>query len=79
MLAVAISDNASRIAGAIRADLSEEDLKRAIPIVEQIDGVSVYTSLTAQGYIRDAKGSVDAIDQAKNKLIELMSAYNYEQ
>ena len=79
MLAVAISDNASRIAGAIRADLSEEDLKRAIPIVEQINGVSVYTSLTAQGYIRDAKGSVDAIDQAKNKLIELMSAYNYEQ
>lgn len=79
MLAVAISDNASRIAGAIRADLSEEDLKRAIPIVEQIDGVSVYTSLTAQGYIRDAKGSVDAIDQAKNKLVELLSAYNYEQ
>lgn len=79
MLAVAISDNASRIAGAIRADLSEEDMKRAIPIVEQIDGVSVYTSLTAQGYVRDAKGSVDAIDQAKDKLIELMSAYNYEQ
>lgn len=79
MLAVAISDNASRIAGAIRADLSEEDLKRAIPIVEQIDGVSVFTSLTAQGYVRDAKGSADAIDQAKDKLIELMSAYNYEQ
>lgn len=79
ILAVAISDNASRIAGAIRADLSEEDLKRAIPIIEQIDGVSVYTSLTAQGYVRDAKGSFDAIDQAKNRLIELMSTFNYEQ
>lgn len=79
MLAVAISDNASRIAGAIRADLSEEDMKRAIPIVEPIDGVDLYTSLTAQGYIRDAKGSVDAIDQAKKKLIEMLSAYNYEQ
>ena len=79
MLAVAISDNASRIAGAIRADLSEEDMKRAIPIVEQIEGVNVYTSLTAQGYIRDAKGSVDAIDRAKDKLIEMMSAYDYEQ
>lgn len=78
MLAVAISDNASRIAGAIRADLSEEDMKRAIPIIDAIDGVNVYTSLTAQGYVRDAKGSVDAIDQAKARLIELMSAYNYE-
>lgn len=78
MLAIAISDNASRIAGAIRADLSEEDMKRAIPIIDVIDGVDVYTSLTAQGYIRDAKGSVDAIDQAKDRLIELMSAYKYE-
>lgn len=78
MLAIAISDNASRIAGAIRADLSEEDLKRAIPIIDPIDGVSVFTSLTARGYVRDATGSVDAIDQAKAKLIEMMTAYEYE-
>lgn len=78
-LALAISDNASRIAGAIRADLSEENLKQAEPIAEAIDGVNLYTSLSAQGYLRGTKGTVDALKLAEQKLIEMLSAYNYEQ
>jgi len=78
-LAIAISDNASRIAGAIRADLSEEDLKKVDPIVEPIDGVELFTSLTAKAYIRGISGSADAMDEAQTYLIGLLSAYNYEQ
>lgn len=78
-LAIAISDNASRIAGAIRADLSEEEVKKVDPIVEQIDGVELFTSLTAKAYIRGIGGSADAMDNAQQYLIDLMSAYNYEQ
>lgn len=78
-LAIAISNNASRIAGAIRADLSEEDLKKVDPIVEPIDGVELFTSLTAKAYIRGIGGSADAMDNAEKYLVNLMSAYNYEQ
>lgn len=78
-LAIAISDNASRIAGAIRADLSELDLKRAEPVVEQIEGVDLYTSLTAKGYLRGVNGAVDAMGRAEQKLVEMLSAYAYEQ
>lgn len=78
MLAVAISQNASRIPVAIRADLSEEDMKKAIPVVESVEGVDLFVSLAAKGYVRDVTGSTDAIDKAKDKLIELLSAYNYE-
>lgn len=79
MLAIAISDNASRIAGAIRADLNEENTQRAVPVIEPIDGVDLFVSLAAKGSIPGISGSADAIDQAKDKLVELLSAYNYEQ
>ena len=79
MLAIAISDNASRIAGAIRADLSEENMQRAVPVIEPIDGVDLFVSLAAKASISGISGSADAIDQAKNRLVELLSAYNYEQ
>lgn len=82
MLAMAISDNASRIAGAIRADLSEENskqgAKRVEPIVEPINGVDLFVSLSAKGYIPGVSGAADATDQAVAKLTEMLSAYNYE-
>ncbi|MEZ0606864.1 CRISPR-associated protein Cas7 [Fibrella sp. WM1] len=77
-LALAISDNASRITGAIRADLSEDDLKRAEPVAEAIDGVSLFTSLTAKGYLRGTNGMVDAMERAEQQLINMLSAYSYE-
>jgi hypothetical protein len=78
MLAIAISDNASRIASVIRADLSEENTQRAVPVVEPIDGVDLFVSLAAKASIPGISGSADAVDQAKAKLIELLSAYNYQ-
>lgn len=77
-LAVTISDNANRIASSIRAKLSEEEENKAYPIVdEDLPGVSTYVTLSAGGYIRTKTESFDALDNAKNKLRELMFSFNY--
>ena len=74
-LAIAISDNASKIAGAIRAKL-KEDSDRAEPIVDDsIGGVSTFVSLAAAGYIRTNLESVDALDQAEAELTKRIMAY----
>jgi hypothetical protein len=78
-LALSISDNANSIAGSIRAKLSEEDSNKAQPIVdESIKGVDTFISLQAGGFIQTKGETVDALEKAEQKLIELMTAYDYE-
>jgi hypothetical protein len=78
-LAVAISHNANKIAGSIRARLSEEEDNRAIPIVEEeMDGVDSYVSLSAGAHIRTKGESATALDDAESRLIALLEAYPYE-
>lgn len=78
-LAVSISNNANLIAGSIRAKLSEEDSKKADPIVdESISGVDTFVTLQAGGYIHTKGESPEALEKAEQKLIELMSSYDYE-
>lgn len=78
-LAVSISDNANKIAASIRAKLSDEEDNKAYPIVEEeLDGVSTYVSLAAGGYIRTKSETYDALDRAKQRLIDLMMAFDYE-
>jgi hypothetical protein len=78
-LALSISNNANMIAGSIRAKLSEEDSKKADPIVdESLSGVDTYVTLQAGGFIHTKSEKADALDQAEKRLIELMSAFDYE-
>lgn len=78
-LAVSISDNANKIAASIRAKLSDEEDNKAYPIVEEeLEGVSCYVSLAAGGYIRTKSETYDALDRAKQRLIDLMMAFDYE-
>ncbi len=77
-LALAISENASLIAAAIRADLNEEDMKRADPVVETFQGVDTFVSLACKGHVRGVVGAADALAQAEAKIIELLSEYDYE-
>lgn len=78
-LAVTISDNANKIASSIRAKLAEEQENRANPIVEEeLDGVSTYVTLAAGGYIRTKSETFDALDRAKQELIDRMMAFDYE-
>jgi hypothetical protein len=76
-LALAISENASLITAAIRADLDEENPQRAVPIIDSVPKVDVYTSLNAKAYIPGVSGTVDALDQARIALEERLLAFDY--
>ncbi|MCJ8165894.1 CRISPR-associated protein Cas7 [Pontibacter sp. E15-1] len=76
-LALAISENASLITAAIRADLDEENPQRAVPIIDTVPKVDVYTSLNAKAYIQGVSGTADALDQARIALEERLLAFDY--
>ena len=78
-LAIAISDNANRIAGSIRAKLKEDEENRAEPIIEEaMAGVETYVTLSAGASVRTKSESVDALDNAIKSLIDKMSSFDYE-
>ncbi|MFN3380601.1 MAG: CRISPR-associated protein Cas7 [Runella zeae] len=77
-LALAVSKNASLIASAIRADLNEEDIRKADPIVESFEGVETFISLSCKGHVRGVVGAADAMVQAEKRIVELLSEYDYE-
>lgn len=77
-LAVAISDNANRITGAIRAKLDPENEKKAIPVVEKLDGTETFVTLAGAGYFRTYDETVDALEQAEQYLVQRMLAFDYE-
>lgn len=78
-LAVSISNNANKIAGSIRAKLSLEEENKAIPIIEEnLKEVETFVTLSAAGYVLTNKESSEALDQAEQKLIDLMMAFEYE-
>jgi hypothetical protein len=74
-LAVAISDNANTLAGAIRAKLVDEKAK---PIIDETVGAELFVTLPCAAYISTEIESADAIDKAEQKLVELMKAFDYE-
>ena len=76
-LAIAVSDNASLITAAIRADLDEENPQRAVPIIDTVPKVDVYTSLSAKAYVQGVSGTADAIEQARIALEERLLAFDY--
>ncbi len=79
-LAVAISDNANKIAGAIRTKLVEEsDSPRAKPIIDEgLEGVDVYVTLPCAGYVVTQNEDAEAIEKAEQKLINMISSFDFE-
>jgi len=78
-LAVTISDNANLIAGSIRAKLSEEDSKKADPIIdENIEGVETFVTLSAGGYVHTKSETVDALQKAEEKILNQILTFNHE-
>jgi len=77
-LAVAISDNANKIAGSIRAKLSEDEENKAIPVIEEeIDGVDTFVTLPASGYVHTKFEKANALDLAEAELVRLMNEFDY--
>jgi hypothetical protein len=78
-LAVAISDNANKLAGAIRAKLIEDgERPKAKPIIDETAGADVFVTLPCSNYVVTVNESADALEKAEQKLIELMEAFDYE-
>jgi hypothetical protein len=80
-LAIALSNNASRISGAIRADLRDGDPERprAEPVLDpKIEGVELFTTLAAMGYVAEVVGSADALEKAEQSLMDRLSTFDYD-
>lgn len=78
-LAISISDNANRIAGSIRAKLSEEDSKRAQPIIEEkMTGVETFVTLQASAFIPTTSETMEALDNAENEIYNRIIGFDFE-
>lgn len=78
-LAVAISNNANKVAAAIRAKLAEDNEKpKAIPIVDDTVGADLFIAPTCDGYIQGVHGTTNALNEAERRLVEIMIQYEYE-
>jgi len=77
-LAVAISQDANSLAGAIRAKLIEDEDKKAKPIIDETVGADVFVTLPCAAYIVTEIESSTALIDAEQKLVELMESFDYE-
>lgn len=78
-LAIAISDNANKIAGAIRAKLIEDGEKpKAKPIIDETAGADVFITLACSNYIVTDCESADALEKAEKKLIDILNTFDFE-
>jgi hypothetical protein len=78
-VAIAISDNANQIAYAIRGDLREDtERPQAAPKIDETTKADLFITPIAASYVAGSVGGADALEQAEQKLIELMQAFDYE-
>jgi len=78
-LAISISDNANVIAGSIRAKLSEEDSRKADPVIdESLSNVETFITLQAGGYILTKGETADALERAEKALTNRIFAFDFE-
>jgi len=78
-LAVAVSDNANKIASSIRGKLSEEHEKRSVPVIEeQLGGVDMFITLSADGYVITKSEKAEALELAEKNIVERMKNFDYE-
>ena len=78
-LSVAISTNANTLAGAIRAKLIEDGEKpKAKPIIDETAGAEIFITLPCSSYLVTVNESADALNMAEERLIKLMSDFDYE-
>lgn len=76
-LAVAVSDDANKIASSIRAKLTEDE--KAKPIIEEnMDGVKSFVTLSAAGYLITTTENAKALEDAREYLVEQLKAFDYE-
>ncbi len=78
-LAVAVSDDANCIAGAIRAKLIEEGEKqKAKLVIDEMAGADVFVALPCANYVVTVNERATALEEAEQELRDRMLAFDYE-
>ncbi|MBE2185201.1 MAG: CRISPR-associated protein Cas7 [Rhodothermales bacterium] len=78
-LALAVSDRASLLGSAIRADLDEEsEWDKALPVIERSQDVDVFVTPTARGVIAGIAADSNALQAAQDEIEKRLRAYDYE-
>ena len=58
--------------------LSSRDAGAAKPIIDETAGADVFITLPCASYIVTENESADALNAAEQKLVQMMSAFDYE-
>ncbi len=78
-LAVAISDNANKIAFSMRGDLSDETSRpTAKPVIDESSGAEIFQTPLVSSIIPGFSGSSDALDKAQQYITNYLKSYDYE-
>lgn len=78
-LALAISDDANQVAYAIRGELRDDtERPQATPRIDETSKANIFVTPVALGYIAGSVGSADALEKAKEFLIEKINAFDFE-
>ncbi|MGE5681395.1 MAG: CRISPR-associated protein Cas7 [Bacillota bacterium] len=78
-LAIAISDNANKVAGAIRAKLcTDTEKQKAVPVIDDTAGADLFIALPCDGYIAGVYGTPNALCDAEDKLKQMMHSFDFE-
>lgn len=78
-LAIAVSDNANTLASAIRAKLIDDGEKpKAKPVIDANANADLFVTPACANYIVTESENIEAIDAAKNKLKEMLLAFDFE-
>ena len=78
-IALAISNNANKIAFSIRAELSETtERPSAVPVIDETSGANLFLTPLVSSIIPGFSGTADALDKAEQFLINYLNSYDYE-
>lgn len=78
-IAMAISDNANKIAFSIRGELNDNtERPTAHPVIDETSGATIFQTPLVSSIIPGFSGSSDALDKAEQYIIDYLSSYDYE-
>jgi len=78
-LAMAISNDANKIAFAIRAELKDDyDRPTAQPVIDEKSGAEIFLTPLISSIVPGFSGSADALDKAKENIKAQLLDFDYE-
>jgi len=78
-IALAMSDNAHKIAFAIRGELSDEtERQTAVPRIDETSGAEIFLTPLVSSILPGFSGSSDALEKAEKYIIDYLNSFDYE-